>query len=243
MNEETPVAPAQAAARAVPPLAEAVPEPVAAAEADVPARLVSTAIALYGERGTRAVSSRAIQRAAGVLNEAAVRYYFRDRMGLLEACLARIAADFAPLIDEAWAELETLRQADELQVRNVVQALVYAFHALHQQDRPAVQLVARMIREDGEAGQDLLLRHFGPVIWRFEGALASLLPGKSPSALRLHAFLAINSVVNGMVDQSLLWRLPATDDNQAHYSLRREVLAEGFIEYVTAGLCAPSAID
>ena len=46
-----------------------------------------------------------------------------------------------------------------------------------------------------------------------------------------------------MVDQSLLWRLPATDDNQAHYSLRREVLAEGFIEYVTAGLCAPSAID
>jgi AcrR family transcriptional regulator len=53
---------------------------------EVRAKLIATATELYGARGTHAVSAREIQRAAGVLNEAAVRYYFGDKLGLLSAC-------------------------------------------------------------------------------------------------------------------------------------------------------------
>ena len=45
-----------------------------------------------------------------------------------------------------------------------------------------------------------------------------------------------------MVDQTLLWRLPDTADGERRYTLDEATLAEGFIEYVSAGLQAPSAL-
>ncbi len=207
-------------------------------DSDVPKRLVMTAIAEFGARGTRAVSGREIQRKAGVLNEAAVRYYFKNHHGLLDACLAHIIDEFDPIIDEAWSELTSLKQQQALTVKAVVNALVVAFYAYWQQNCAGVQLVARMIREEGEAGQDMLIRRFGHVIWRFEDELSALLPDKTPETLRLHSFLAINNIVNGMVDQTLLWQLPATQAGQTHYSISQEQLAQGFIDYVSAGLCS-----
>ncbi len=213
-----------------------------ASEDDVPARLVSTAIALYGARGTQAVSAREIQRRAGVLNEAAVRYYFGDRMGLIGACLARISAAYAPISGDAWSEYAALKQAGPTTVTDAIRAFVYSFHALLLAEPDGVALLARMIREEGEAGQALLIEHFGDMIWRLEEELRALLPDKSADALRLHVFLAINNTVNGMVDQDLLWRLPATRAGQARFQLGPDKLAEGFIEYVAAGVSAPSQI-
>jgi DNA-binding transcriptional regulator YbjK len=45
--------------------------------------LIKKAIELYGERGCQAVSGREIIRQAGILNEAAIRYYFGNKQGLL----------------------------------------------------------------------------------------------------------------------------------------------------------------
>lgn len=207
-------------------------------DADVPQRLVMTAIAEFGARGTQAVSGREIQRKAGVLNEAAVRYYFKNRHGLVDACLAHIIAEFDPIIDEAWSELAALKQDNALTVKAVVKALVVAFYAYWQQHTAGVQLVARLIREEGEVGQDMLIRRFGHVIWRFEDELSALLPDKPAQTLRLHSFLAINNIVNGMVDQTLLWQLPGTQPQQTHFSMSQENLAQGFIDYVSAGLCS-----
>lgn len=202
----------------------------------MPERLVASAIQLYGARGTHAVSAREVQRHAGVLNEAAVRYYFGGKHGLLDACLARVVADYAPIADEAWEVLAQKKAQGECAVEDVVTALVVSFHLLHQRDAEAVQLVARMIREEGERGQDLLLKHFDTLIWRLEEDLAVLLPEKPAHMLRFHAFLAINSTVNGVVDQGLLWRLPATDGADASFRLSAEQLTRGFVAYVAAGL-------
>ncbi len=209
-----------------------------AGDVDVPQRLVLTAIAEFGARGTQAVSGREIQRKAGVLNEAAVRYYFKNRHGLLDACLVHIVEQFDPIIDEAWSELVLLKRDRTLGVRDVVTALVVAFHVYWQQHAAGVQLVARLIREEGEVGQDMLIRRFGHVIWRFEDELAALLPDKPAASLRLHSFLAINNIVNGMVDQTLLWQLPATEPGQTHFRISQEQLAQGFIDYVASGLCS-----
>lgn len=214
-----------------------------AADSDVPERLVATAIEQFGVHGTHAVSLREIQRKAGVLNEAAVRYYFKNRLGLLDACLASVAKEFSPIIKKAWADLDDLRENNRLEPRHVVTAVVVSFYALWLKNNAGVQLVARMIREEAEAGQDMLLRHFGDVIWWIEAELGRLLPEKSAAALRLHSFLAINNIVNGMVDQSLLWRLPAVDDDENLFTLAHNELAQGFIEYVTAGVCSASDLE
>lgn len=199
-------------------------------------RLIRSAIELYGHRGTQAVSTREIQRHAAVLNEAAVRYYFGGKTGLLDACLGRVASAYGVIADEAWAVLTEKRKLNECDVEDVVTALVVTFHLLREQDPAAVQFVARMIREEGETGQDLLLKHFGTLIWRLERDLAALLPHKSATALRFHVFLAINSTVNGMVDQGLLWRLPSTARSSASFSLSATQLTRGFVAYVAAGL-------
>lgn len=209
-------------------------------ETDVPQRLIATATEQFGAHGTHAVSLREIQRKAGVLNEAAVRYYFKNRAGLLDACLANVAAQFEPITQEAWAELDEIRGHSRLSPRHVITAMVVSFYSLWSKHESGVQMVARMIREEGANGQDMLLQHFGHVIWKIEDYLAVLLPRKCPQALRLHSFLAINNIVNGMVDQSLLWRLPAIDDASQLYSLDQDQLAQGFIDYVTAGVCSAS---
>ncbi len=214
-----------------------------ATEDDVAARLIRTAIALYGARGTQAVSAREIQRQAEVLNEAAVRYYFGDKLGLIGACLAAVEREFASLFNEAFGELDELKAAGGLSIRAVITALVSAVYRLQIQNPAAIQLLARLIREEGAVGQKLLLEHFGHMIWRLEDELRDLLPDKSADALRLHAFLAIHSTVNGMVDQNLLWRLPATRADAAHFQLAPDELAQGFIDYVTGGVSAASALN
>lgn len=214
----------------------------ASSDAQVPERLIATAIREYGARGTQAISLREIQRKAGVLNEAAVRYYFKNRQGLLDQCLHTVAQRFVPIFDEIWKDLESSVDASKRQPRHVVTAVVVSFYSLWSEQEEAVQLVARMIREEGAEGQCMLLKHFGHVIWRMESALQQLLPQKSAKALRLHCFLAINNIVNGMVDQSLLWQLPAVGEGQGRFQLEQEQLAQGFIEYVSAGLCAASEL-
>ncbi|MBW2940366.1 TetR/AcrR family transcriptional regulator [Zhongshania aquimaris] len=207
---------------------------------EVPQRLVKSAIELYGTQGSNAVSAREIQRKAGVANEAAVRYYFKNKAGLLEACIAHLSTTYKPLIEEAWKELEIKKSKKALTVTDVMSALVISFGNLSIIDPPGVHLVARMIREQGSYGQRLLVSHFGDVIWRLEEALRDLLPWKSPEALRLHVFLAINSTVNGMVDQSILWRLPGTKSDEKTFKLEPDNLAKGFIAFISAGVSAPS---
>ena len=213
-----------------------------AVTADVPARLVDTAINLYGARGTHAVSTREIQRQAGILNEAAVRYYFGNKAGLLQACLAEIARRFAPIAERGWQEVEDKREKSLLNVSDVIGALVQSIYSLYLRSPNAVLLLARMIREEGGDGQDLLLEHFGDLLWRLEGFLGDMLPGKSADALRLHVFMALHSAINGVVDSSLLWRLPATGTNDSHFRLPGDKLARGFVEFVAAGVSATSDI-
>ena len=96
--------------------------------------------------------------------------------------------------------------------------------------------MARMIREEGDFGQDLLIRYFGEFIWRLEAEIREVVPDKPRKLVRMHLFLAINSSLNGMVDQGLLWRLPDLDGNEGGFRLDFDEFAKGFIAYVSAGI-------
>lgn len=209
---------------------------------DVPQRLIETATALYGARGTHAVSVREVMRKAAVLNEAAVRYYFKNKQGLLVACVEQVATQMEEAAAECWDEFLSKKAAGDIQIADVVETFCFPFIAVYLENEQGAALVARLIREEGEQGQDLILDKFGPFIWRAEAELAKLLPNKSSRALRLHLFLAINNITNGMVDQSLLWRLPSTEGGDAHFRLSAEELTKGFMEYVAAGIATDSEI-
>jgi AcrR family transcriptional regulator len=203
---------------------------------DVPTRLIETAIALYGERGCHAVSAREIIRDAGVLNEAAIRYYFGNKEGFLEACMQSIADEFEPLMQLRWAELVRRKAVKSVTVRDAVTAMLGGLIQLQFQHSSAMKLLARMIREEGAMGQDLLLKIMRHSMWRFEQELAEILPQASPKALRLNTFLALNSIINGLVDTGLLKRLPATEIGGDFYKLEPAELMQGFIAYVSAGI-------
>jgi AcrR family transcriptional regulator len=59
-------------------------------------RLIEAAIHLFAEHGVEGVSLRAAAEAAGARNTAAVHYHFKDREGLLAACIAHIVAAIRP---------------------------------------------------------------------------------------------------------------------------------------------------
>ncbi len=211
---------------------------VDAAGDDVPTRLIETAIRLYGERGTQAVSTREIQRSAGVLNEAAVRYYFGGKPGLLDACLTLVNERFQPIAENTWKTVQATVGAGPGTVRDVITAFVMAMYMFKQTLPGGVPLLARMIHEEGEAGQDLLLKHFGSVVWRLEDQLREHLPDKSPEMLRLHVFLVINSTITGIMDENFFWRLPARPDAPDRYAFPRSQMAHGFIDFLAAGISA-----
>ncbi len=202
---------------------------------EVASRLVETGIRLFGEKGT-AVSLREVQRKAGVLNEAAIRYYFGKRDNFIEACIRDVAERFDYFTSEAWREFGEKKARRTVTVRDISTVLVKSLYYFLLQDRASVWFMARMIREEGDLGQDLLIRYFGSLIWRLEEEIREVIPDKPPRLVRLHLFLAINSSLNGMVDQGLLWRLPDLEGNANSFQLDFEDFAKGFIGYISAGI-------
>lgn len=203
---------------------------------DVPSRLIDTAIALYGERGCHAVSARQIIRDAGVLNEAAIRYYFGGKQGLLRACVQSIATELAPISDEHWQAFESKKALGNATVKDVVSAVFGAVLELYLQHASAVQLLARMMREEGVEGQTLQLEEMGTTIARFEESLAAVLPEASAKDCRLNALMSIYNIINGVVDQDLLNRVPATKAGEEPYQLKPGELLEKFVDYISAGI-------
>lgn len=201
---------------------------------DVAGSLVSTGIRLIAKRGSQ-VSLREIQRKAGVLNEAAIRYHFGGRDSFITACVRDISNRFGVITANQFVAFEKLKSERPVTVKDVSGALVKSFHTFLVQDKDSVWFMARMVREEGSLGQDLLITCFGPMIWRMEEELTLLLPHKQPAMLRLHLFLAINSTLNGMVDQGLLWRLPGLA-GEGRFRLNPEEFANGFLQYITAGM-------
>ena len=202
---------------------------------EVASRLVETGIRLFGEKGT-AVSLREVQRKAGVLNEAAIRYYFGKRENFIEACVRDVAERFEHFTTEAWRDFGDRTARRKINVRDISTVLVKSFYLFLLEDRASVWFMARMIREEGELGQDLLIRYFGSFIWRLEKEIRDVIPDKPAKLVRMHLFLAINSSLNGMVDQGLLWRLPDLDGKANSFQLDFDEFAKGFIAYISAGI-------
>jgi AcrR family transcriptional regulator len=71
------------------------------------ARIVRTAIALFGEKGFTGVSTREIANAAGV-PAPSIQYYFENKEGLYDACLEDIQASASNAVGPALYQIEEM---------------------------------------------------------------------------------------------------------------------------------------
>ncbi len=85
------------------------------------ARIIQTAIALFGEKGFAGVSTREIAAAAEV-PAPSLQYYFENKEGLYRACLEDIQAAAVEAAGPALANAESLISAKSKDVDNLIDA-------------------------------------------------------------------------------------------------------------------------
>lgn len=197
--------------------------------------LLEAAIELYGRFGTQAVSLNQIRKHAEVANEAAIRYYFRNKQGLLSRSLDHVAARLLPGLNALAERLESAES--EPQVRSILMHFGMPFASLYEVDKNSVSFLGALIHEEGEEGQRLLAEVFGPTILRYEKLLARALPDKAPEQIHVHFFLAINLLIHGLSDIGILRFMPSVSQQPKEHFVRAEILVSAFLSFVQAGVC------
>lgn len=197
--------------------------------------LLDAAIELYGRYGTHAVSLNQIRRHANVSNDAAIRYYFRNKAGLLTRGTERIAKQLNVLLESVADQLEASDRS-ELNVRKILMSFGMPFISLHAQQPQSLSFVGSLMRDEGDFGHELLNRFFGQVLLRFERMIASALPSKPAELIHLHFYLAVNNLVHGLDDMRILQFMPGLNDDCQTLVDRPSELVAGFLDYVCAGL-------
>jgi AcrR family transcriptional regulator len=136
-------------------------------------RIIETAERLFAERGIEAISIRDITGLAGV-NGAAIFYHFGSKEGLVEAILQYRANDFAARRAEL---LDVLETADDVSLRDVIQALVKPTAELASSERGGSHYLAFMaaVRDHPEL-MPIVERYYDPNIARFLGVLSKVTP-------------------------------------------------------------------
>lgn len=213
---------------------------------DTRTQLISTGIKLFAEYGTRGISLREVIRKSGNKNEAAIRYYFKNREGFVAAIVSHISAQLIPLQTSIWARLLELEQERDLTPIDVLRAEFIPLILLYLQGdagKDAMRVVARLVREEHELGQDMLIEIMGENFFLAEKKLSELLPAKNLSALRFQHFLAINSMVNGLADKEFIARLKNPEQPDERMNLGDVTMFSGFMRYVTAGVTAVWDMD
>ncbi|GEM_PF-648846 len=213
---------------------------------DTRTQLILTGIRLFAEFGTKGKSLREVIRASGNKNEASIRYYFKNREGFIAAIVEYISDRLEPLQKQAWDKLIQLEGERALEPIDVLRAEFLPLLLLYfsgDDGVDAMRVVARLVREEHELGQDMLIGVMGKQLFLCENKLAELLPDKPPRALRFQHFLAINSMVNGLSDKELIFRLQDPENPEERMAMGDVTMFAGFMRYVTAGVTAEWNLD
>lgn len=199
-------------------------------------RLIEAAIDLWGAHGTQGVSLREITRHAGVMNNGALRYYFGQHRKPLDEALLYIRQLLLPRFEESRAELESLQHPS---VRQIIQCSLGAlvdFYFSGPIGERSVRLLSRLIVEEGEYGQRLLIKHFGEVIWVLEALLKPLIPHKSPTKLRVFLLLAIDHALSALPHRDFIRILSDPENPDQPMRISDMEHLEAFVDYLTAAL-------
>ena len=170
-------------------------------------QLLLAALALFATHGIAAVPLSRVRDAVGAGNLSVIHYHFHNKSGLVRAVLADAAARLAPLQAEALDELKGIAARGTPTVRDVVAIGFAPFLGTAMSSEVGMQTVRFLSRLTWESGQDaqaLLVQTVRPYFSELSLFLRGALPDKPPERLTLHLYLAVNSLIHGLTDISLL---------------------------------------
>jgi AcrR family transcriptional regulator len=149
------------------------------AEAGTRERVLDAAERLFAERGLNAVSIRDITHEAEA-NLGAINYHFGTKEGLIVAVLERRMVPLEEQRLKALDAVEAAAKSGQPKLEAVLEAIFRPAveQAMNPQRGGATfsQIMARLLLEPNPAAEQVMRRHFEPMIRRFDAALMRAMP-------------------------------------------------------------------
>lgn len=195
--------------------------------------LIQTAIHLFAAQGFYGPSLRAVGKAAGQKNTAAVHYHFKDRDGLLSASLAYILEAMSAIPKH---EPETTEPGA---TRAITAALLDAFVPVltlpdyyPEWGGAGLRFIARVIHGESEnlsiAFEELTAQDANAFLSR----VSPLLPNIPADLLRARFNLSAITVISAVVAATHV-------EHTGQQVMSQERSVEVLFDYIAAGLCTP----
>lgn len=202
--------------------------------------LLASALKSFAEHGLNGVSLRTITAQAGQLNQSAIRYHFGDKEGLVAAVLADVMAILARYQSQSLEELQARSSNQPWTMRELVQVMFHPFlmvYAAEPLGLQRIRFLSRLTWQEGGKGQAMLVAAVQPYFLQFSDVLQALSPHKTQAALALHLYLAVNTLIHGLADASLLQAHPVFGLDTLHQT-QPDVLLNYFYDYLAGGLAS-----
>lgn len=199
--------------------------------------LIQSALAAFATYGINGVSLRTIIANAGQHNQSAIKYYFEDKQGLVEAVLAYVNTILEPEMALSIAEFES-KQPTSWTPHALTELICRPFIRLDRHSREghiAIKFMSRLTWQEGGQGQQLLVHAVQPYFSQFLQALLVLNPGKPSTMMVFQMYLAVNTLIHGLADVSLLTSSPTEGVEHILRNQPNQML-DYFIGYIAGGL-------
>jgi AcrR family transcriptional regulator len=205
--------------------------------ADTKQIILDTAERLIAEKGIDAVSLRSITSEASV-NLAAIHYHFGSKEALVEKVFERRVTPLNTRRLQMLTAAEERAGDDQLEVEEVLRALIAPAMRLYQQEgcegRRFMQMCGRIYSEQAGYVQRIFDNLFGEVVVRFVTAFRRALPEvpEADRAWRIH--FCVGAMIHTMSDSEKLKRF----SNGICDPSDTEVAIEQMVRFCAAGLRA-----
>jgi AcrR family transcriptional regulator len=214
--------------------------PTPARGAETKDRLLDAAEKLFGERGFDGASMRALTHSAG-LGVSAANYHFGSKEALLRATLLRRVEPLNRRRLESLDALEREAAGQPLSIESILEAFLRPIFDERATSLDATsrfrQVAARLYSDPPEIVDPIKKELFGPIMFRFVGALSKSLPDKPRHEIELGFQLTVGvmvHVISGHLVSLSSSNQAAPEGGQAELS--DESLLEQMIAYMAAGL-------
>ena len=198
---------------------------------------------MFAQRGVSEVSNRELTAHAGV-NVAAINYHFRTRAALEEAVYENVSIKVNDKRREALRKV--LSEAAEKKMRPSVEAILETFIAPYfGPDANQGALLAQLVLKHRIAPTPLTIKltqsHFDPMAKEYVAALALANPAINPDTFIWRYMFVTSVVVLTSTDRRSHNRVK-TISQGAFDAKDTEILRATLMEFLVAGLTAPSSI-
>ncbi|GLR27051.1 TetR/AcrR family transcriptional regulator [Limnobacter litoralis] len=210
------------------------------AHSDTREHILQVALIEFAKAGIDAVKMSQIRDLAGQSNRSAVYYHFKTRELLVQAVVDRVKQGLAVHMDKAQQQFQERGPVPTVEawVGLVFQPFLNYF-MLNPEGPVGIRFLSRLTWQAGQQGQSVLQNLFLPYLEPFEDNLMQCLPGRDRVDVRFRIYLAVNSVVHGLADYSILLA-----DEQLSPIFERpdwiKHLNSLFLGYIKGGLAEPT---